>query len=60
MSLYGANRDISLFRHLNRELLNNIIAFASKSEFNRRIIFFIWGKKFIIMNYINNIYDLNT
>ena len=25
MSLYGENRDISLFRHLNRELLNNII-----------------------------------
>jgi hypothetical protein len=25
MALYGANRDISLFRHLNRELLNNII-----------------------------------
>ena len=25
MSLYGANRDISLFRHLNRELINNII-----------------------------------
>lgn len=25
MTLYGANRDISLFRHLNRELLNNII-----------------------------------
>jgi hypothetical protein len=25
MALYGANRDISLFRHLNRELINNII-----------------------------------
>ena len=25
MALYGANRDVSLFRHLNRELLNNII-----------------------------------
>jgi len=25
MSLYGENRDISLFRHLNRELINNII-----------------------------------
>jgi hypothetical protein len=25
MSLFGANRDISLFRHLNRELLNDII-----------------------------------
>lgn len=25
MALYGSNRDISLFRHLNRELLNNII-----------------------------------
>ena len=25
MSLYGENRDISLFRHLNRELMNNII-----------------------------------
>lgn len=25
MSLFGENRDISLFRHLNRELLNNII-----------------------------------
>ena len=25
MALYGENRDISLFRHLNRELLNNII-----------------------------------
>lgn len=25
MSLFGGNRDISLFRHLNRELLNNII-----------------------------------
>ena len=25
MSLYGENRDVSLFRHLNRELLNNII-----------------------------------
>jgi hypothetical protein len=25
VSLYGGNRDISLFRHLNRELLNNII-----------------------------------
>ena len=25
MALYGANRDISLFRHINRELLNNII-----------------------------------
>jgi len=25
MSLYGGNRDVSLFRHLNRELLNNII-----------------------------------
>jgi hypothetical protein len=25
MALYGANRDISLFRHLNRELMNNII-----------------------------------
>ena len=25
MALYGENRDISLFRHVNRELLNNII-----------------------------------
>jgi len=25
MSLYGENRDVSLFRHLNRELINNII-----------------------------------
>jgi hypothetical protein len=25
MSLFGANRDISLFRHINRELLNDII-----------------------------------
>jgi len=25
MSLYGENRDVSLFRHLNRELMNNII-----------------------------------
>jgi len=25
MSMYGSNRDVSLFRHLNRELLNNII-----------------------------------
>jgi hypothetical protein len=25
MSLFGANRDISMFRHVNRELLNNII-----------------------------------
>jgi hypothetical protein len=25
MALYGENRDVSLFRHLNRELLNNII-----------------------------------
>ena len=25
MSLFGANRDMSLFRHVNRELLNNII-----------------------------------
>jgi hypothetical protein len=25
MSLFGANRDISLFRHVNRELLNDII-----------------------------------
>jgi hypothetical protein len=25
MSLFGSNRDISVFRHVNRELLNNII-----------------------------------
>ena len=25
MSLFGANRDISLFRHINRELIHNII-----------------------------------
>lgn len=25
MALFGANRDISMFRHVNRELLNNII-----------------------------------
>jgi hypothetical protein len=25
MALYGENRDVSLFRHLNRELLNNIV-----------------------------------
>lgn len=25
MALYGSSRDISLFRHINRELLNNII-----------------------------------
>jgi len=25
MSLFGENRDISLFRHINRELINNII-----------------------------------
>ena len=25
MALYGANRDVSLFRHINRELINNII-----------------------------------
>jgi len=25
MSLFGGNRDISLFRHVNRELMNNII-----------------------------------
>jgi signal peptidase I len=25
MALYGENRDVSLFRHLNRELINNII-----------------------------------
>jgi hypothetical protein len=25
MSLFGSNRDISMFRHVNRELLNNII-----------------------------------
>jgi len=25
MALFGGNRDISLFRHLNRELMNNII-----------------------------------
>ena len=25
MSLFGGDRDISLFRHLNRELINNIV-----------------------------------
>ena len=25
MSIFGGDRDISLFRHINRELINNII-----------------------------------
>lgn len=26
MALYGAKRDISLFRHINRELIGNVIS----------------------------------